>query len=139
MKYVRLPLHTENISNLSICQISDFLRSIDEVLVFLSCYKAYVGRCLLAFCAKLIGHTFNSPLKLEIIGCPETSANYQYTLRHIPRQRRPHHVLSYKDYSTYSAAVQRKEIETCHTRQFLSSNNSDDPCVKIAIYMHKQQ
>ena len=115
-KYVRLPLHNENISNVSICEISDFLRGIDEVFVLLSCYTAYVGGCLLAFWAKPIGHTFNSPLKLKHIGCPETSANYQYTLRHIPKERRPLHGLSYKDYSTYSAAVQRKEIQMCHTK-----------------------
>lgn len=107
-KHVRLPLHTENVSNLSLCEISYFLRGIDEVFVLLSYCTARVGRCLLVFWAKYICHTFKRPLNLEPIGRPETSANYQHTLRHIPKQRMPHRSLSYKDYSTYSAAVQRK-------------------------------
>lgn len=74
-KHVRLPLHTENISSVSICEISDFLH-VDEVFVLLSCYTAYVGTCLLAFWAKPICHTFKSSLKLEPVGCPATSANY---------------------------------------------------------------
>jgi len=77
------PMEEEEVS---ICEFSEFLRGIDKVFVLLSNYTAYVGRCLLEFWAKPICHTFNSLLKLESTGCPETSANYQYTLRHIPKE-----------------------------------------------------
>jgi hypothetical protein len=70
----------------SICEFSDFLRGTDEVFVLLSNYTTYVGRCLLVFWPKPICHTFKSLLKLEPTGCPETSANNQYTLRHIPKE-----------------------------------------------------
>jgi hypothetical protein len=67
---------SQNIKNVTKCEISGFRIGVVEVFGLLGCYSALVGS-LPTFRDQPIGSIF----KRGSTGCPETSVNYQQALR----------------------------------------------------------
>jgi hypothetical protein len=75
--------------------ISSLCRELDETWTILGYYAACNGNSLPEFRDNLSGSSSRLnkmdfwPLKIGLIGCPETSVrNYHYTLRNIPEEIR---------------------------------------------------
>ena len=70
-----------------ICEISGFIREVDENCALPGYYAACSGNSLSTF-RDNIGSEISAPLKTGLIGCPGTSVrNYHYTLRNSLEER----------------------------------------------------